>query len=172
MRIRDPTITQKRTFTRVLAMLITPTLRNTVLRRAVVEAEAVPAKRLVRPIYAKPSVKLMISISGRVAAGAIAEKYLKIAYGIEIVAFVSSVGKVHLPSSLAPPSLTPQNPDEEDDVAHDALSKDFMHLLSTITREEVDKLPTRCPHPETSERMTQVCFTSASIYHKSHSLRL
>lgn len=36
---------------------------------------------------------------GRVAAGAIAEKYLKIAYGIEIVAFVASVGKIHIPSS-------------------------------------------------------------------------
>ncbi|KAF8973792.1 chorismate synthase [Flammula alnicola] len=92
---------------------------------------------------------------GRVAAGAIAEKYLKLAYGIEIVAFVSSVGKIHLPSTLAPPSLTPQNPDEEDDAARDALSNDFIHLLSTITREEVDKLPTRCPHPETSERMTK-----------------
>lgn len=34
---------------------------------------------------------------GRVAAGALAEKYLKEAYGIEIVAFVSSVGKVHIP---------------------------------------------------------------------------
>ncbi|SPO35526.1 probable ARO2 - chorismate synthase [Pseudozyma flocculosa] len=34
---------------------------------------------------------------GRVAAGAVAEKYLREAYGIEIVAFVSSVGKVHVP---------------------------------------------------------------------------
>lgn len=34
---------------------------------------------------------------GRVAAGALAEKYLKEAYGVEIVAFVSSVGKVHIP---------------------------------------------------------------------------
>ncbi|PPQ95637.1 hypothetical protein CVT26_008666 [Gymnopilus dilepis] len=92
---------------------------------------------------------------GRVAAGAIAEKYLKVAYGIEIVAFVSSVGKVHLPSMLAPPSLTPLNSDEEDDNAEDALSNDFIQLLSTITREEVDKYPTRCPHSETSERMTK-----------------
>lgn len=34
---------------------------------------------------------------GRVAAGAIAEKYLKEAYGVEIVAFVTSVGKVKIP---------------------------------------------------------------------------
>ncbi|KDR85215.1 hypothetical protein GALMADRAFT_218302 [Galerina marginata CBS 339.88] len=90
---------------------------------------------------------------GRVAAGAIAEKYLKIVYGIEIVAFVSSVGKVHLPATIAPPSLTPINSDEEDDTANDALSKDLVNLLSTISRDEVDKYPTRCPHPETSERM-------------------
>jgi chorismate synthase len=37
---------------------------------------------------------------GRVAAGAIAEKYLKIAYGIEIVAFVASAGKIHIPTSV------------------------------------------------------------------------
>ena len=33
---------------------------------------------------------------GRVAAGALAEKYLREVYGIEIVAFVSSVGKVQM----------------------------------------------------------------------------
>ncbi|KAG6837224.1 hypothetical protein H0H93_013092 [Arthromyces matolae] len=91
---------------------------------------------------------------GRVAAGAIAEKYLKIAYGIEIVAFVSSVGKIHLPSNIAPPSLVPSG-NEDDDDAQDALSEESRHLLKTITREEVDKYTTRCPHPETSERMTQ-----------------
>ncbi|KAG5353849.1 Chorismate synthase [Termitomyces sp. T112] len=88
---------------------------------------------------------------GRVAAGAIAEKYLKLAYGIEIVAFVSSVGKIHLPSNVV---LTSSG-NEDDDEGQDALSEEFLHLLKTITREEVDKYPTRCPHPETSERMTQ-----------------
>jgi len=124
-----------------------------------VEVEAAPGK---------PSVclSLLVDLSsaqlhspGRVAAGAIAEKYLKLAYGIEIVAFVSSVGKVHLPAAMAPPSLTPINPDEEDDTAHDSLSKDFVTLLGTISREEVDKHPTRCPHPETAERMTKVRHT-------------
>lgn len=88
---------------------------------------------------------------GRVAAGAIAEKYLKHAYGIEIVAFVSSVGKIHLPSIVAPTSSG-----NEDDEAQDALSEEFRQLLKTVTREEVDKYTTRCPDPETSERMTQV----------------
>jgi hypothetical protein len=89
-----------------------------------------------------------------VAAGAIAEKFLKQAYGIEIVAFVTSVGKIHLPSTAtttAPLSDTPN----DDDSAEDPLSPDFLQLLSTVTRAEVDKFLTRCPHTETSEAMTQ-----------------
>jgi len=89
---------------------------------------------------------------GRVAAGAIAEKYLKLAHGIEIVAFVSSVGKIHLPSAISPPS---QVPSDDDDTVEEALSPEFVKLLNTITREEVDKFITRCPHEETSERMIQ-----------------
>ncbi|KAI0005420.1 chorismate synthase [Russula compacta] len=92
---------------------------------------------------------------GRVAAGAIAEKYLKQAHGIEIVAFVSSVGKVHLPSSIVPPSLAATGVDEDKDEDEDVLSPEFRTLLATVTREEVDKFTTRCPHPETSERMTK-----------------
>lgn len=100
---------------------------------------------------------------GRVAAGAIAEKYLKLAYGIEIVAFVSSVGKIHLPANVAPPSLAPLNNDGSD-VAEDALSEDFVALLANITREQVDKHPTKCPHLETAERMTEVRFKKFTHY--------
>ncbi|KAI0307524.1 chorismate synthase [Multifurca ochricompacta] len=89
---------------------------------------------------------------GRVAAGAIAEKYLKQAHGIEIIAFVSSVGKVHLFSSVSPART---DADEDNDEIEDALSPEFRALLVTVTREEVDKFPTRCPHLETSERMTK-----------------
>lgn len=89
---------------------------------------------------------------GRVAAGAIAEKYLKLVYGVEIIAFVSSVGKIRLPSYVSPPS---QVPTDEDDVVEDALSPEFVKLLQTITREKVDAHPTRCPHPETAELMTK-----------------
>ena len=99
---------------------------------------------------------LYFILSGRVAAGAIAEKYLKLSYGVEIVAFVSSVGKIHLPTSVAKTSLIPKNPDEDDDAAEDALSPEFISLLGTISRQDVDKHPTRCPHPETAERMTRV----------------
>lgn len=92
---------------------------------------------------------------GRVAAGAIAEKYLKQVFGIEIVAFVTSVGKIHLPSNVAPPSLMAADEDEDNDDVADASTPEFRQLLATITREEVDKHPTRCPHPETAERMTK-----------------
>ncbi|KAJ3925920.1 MAG: chorismate synthase [Lentinula lateritia] len=78
--------------------------------------------------------------SSRVAAGAIAEKYLETAFGIEVIAFVSSVGKINIPSS-------------DDDEVEDALSEEFRNLLATVTREQVDQHPTRCPHPETAERM-------------------
>jgi chorismate synthase len=47
----------------------------------------------------------------------------------------------------------------DDDFANeevDTLSDEFIKLLKTITREEVDKHVTRCPHPETAERMTKV----------------
>ncbi|KAH8152975.1 uncharacterized protein LAJ45_03202 [Morchella importuna] len=75
---------------------------------------------------------------GRVAAGAIAEKYLSLAYGVEIVSFVSSVGPIHLPGSV---DSTPE----------------YMSLLSTITREKVDAfLPVRCPEGESNSKMAQL----------------
>ncbi|KAG9128314.1 hypothetical protein FRC07_001249 [Ceratobasidium sp. 392] len=88
---------------------------------------------------------------GRVAAGAIAEKYLKIAYGIEIVAFVASVGNIYIPTGASGATSESTDPD----FAEDALSPEYVKLLQTITREEVDKYTTRCPHQETSEKMTQ-----------------
>jgi chorismate synthase len=99
---------------------------------------------------------LVVGCLGRVAAGAIAEKYLKQAHGIEIVAFVSSVGKINLPLSVVIPSHAVTEADEDNDGVEDALSPEFRNLLATVTREEVDKYPTRCPHPETSERMIKV----------------
>lgn len=79
--------------------------------------------------------------AGRVAAGAIAEKYLKLAYGVEIVAFVSSVGKIHMPTSST----------EEE-----ALDEDYLKLLKTVTREDVDRTLIRCPHEETAKLMEDV----------------
>ncbi|KAI0252666.1 chorismate synthase [Lactifluus subvellereus] len=77
------------------------------------------------------------------------------AHGIEIVAFVSSVGKVHLPSSVSSQSLAGNGVEEDNDETEDALSPEFRTLLATVTRAEVDKFTTRCPHPETSDRMTK-----------------
>ncbi|KAL7416212.1 chorismate synthase [Mrakia frigida] len=81
---------------------------------------------------------------GRVAAGAIAEKYLKVAHGIEIVAFVSSVGKIHLPA------FSTATGNEEDD---EPLSKEYVQLLNTVTREIVDKEMVRCPNREIAQLM-------------------
>lgn len=81
---------------------------------------------------------------GRVAAGAIAEKYLKLSHGVEIVCFVSSVGNEH----LYPP--TPEHPTA-------STNPEYLKLLETITREKVDQhAPVRCPDTEASERMTKV----------------
>ncbi|KAK7920645.1 hypothetical protein PG985_008667 [Apiospora marii] len=81
---------------------------------------------------------------GRVAAGAVAEKYLKLAYGIEITAFVTSVGNMHMFPPTAECPTPSQNPE-------------FLKLLETIDRQTVDKfLPVRCPSEEASEKMADL----------------
>lgn len=82
---------------------------------------------------------------GRVAAGAIAEKYLLEAYGIEIVAFVSSVGRI------AVPSTGPQSNDDDD--IESPISRDYLDMLHNITRSQVDASLVRCPHAETADKM-------------------
>lgn len=84
---------------------------------------------------------------GRVAAGAIAEKYLKEAYGIEIVAFVSSVGRIKVPST------TPQGTDELDDDLESPISLEYLDMLHNVTRAQVDTSLVRCPHEETARKM-------------------
>ena len=66
------------------------------------------------------------------AAGAIAEKYLRLTCGTEIVAFVSGVGPVELSGAQV------------------------RQLLPTVTREQVDAQMVRCPIAEYAERMTEV----------------
>jgi chorismate synthase len=81
---------------------------------------------------------------GRVAAGAIAEKYLSIAHGVEIVAYTNSVGHEH----LFPPTKEHPTP---------STNPEFLELISKITREEVDaNLPIRCPGAEAGKRMEAV----------------
>lgn len=80
---------------------------------------------------------------GRVLAGTLCEHYLKLAYGIEIVAWVSSVGKIHqFPPMAEYPSIS-SNPE-------------FLRLLKTITRETVDKfVPVRCPDAKVAAEMEE-----------------
>ena len=72
---------------------------------------------------------------GRVAAGAIAEKYLHEKFGVEIVAWVSSVGAVDAPD-LSDRSLT---------------------------RAEVDKTLVRCPDSSVAERMEEAIATARAV---------
>lgn len=79
------------------------------------------------------------------ASGAIAEKYLSLVHGVEIVAFVSSVGN----EELFPPTSTHPTP---------STNPTFLKLLDTITRQEVDHpdhLPVRCPNKEAANRMSE-----------------
>jgi chorismate synthase len=66
---------------------------------------------------------------GRVAAGAVAEKWLKIQFGIEIVAWVSSVSNI---------SADPNSID-----------------VNTISREQVDASVVRCPDLNATKLMTE-----------------
>ena len=65
---------------------------------------------------------------GRVAAGAIAEKYLREQYGIDIVAWVSAVGAIEAPALEA----------------------------ETISRAIVDQYTVRCPHEKTAQEMERL----------------
>lgn len=81
---------------------------------------------------------------GRVAAGAIAEKYLSVAHGVEIVAFTNSVGPEH----LFPPTKEHPTP---------STNPEFLELIGKISRNEVDaNLPIRCPDSEAGKRMEKV----------------
>ena len=89
-------------------------------------------------------IQLIELYLGRVAAGAIAEKYLELSHNVQIVAFVSSVGNEQLfPLTPAHPSFS-TNPD-------------FLKLIETIDRPTVDSFaPVRCPDTEAAQRMTKV----------------
>jgi chorismate synthase len=65
---------------------------------------------------------------GRVAAGAIAEKYLAERHGVEIVAWVESVG------ALSAPGVDPER----------------------VSRHAVDESPVRCPDPQAAQAMVEL----------------
>jgi chorismate synthase len=141
----------------------------------VAEAGVVRGRQSVRvPPGPKPGTSKLkpprfFILSGRVAAGAIAEKYLRQAYGVEIIAFVSSVGKIHIPHVQIPKPSTSRfasngvpvgssagSEEDENDDEDEQLSEGFIHLLDKVTREEVDQSQVRCPHKETAEKMIKV----------------
>ncbi|CCH42674.1 Chorismate synthase [Wickerhamomyces ciferrii] len=73
---------------------------------------------------------------GRVAAGAIADKFLEKANGVEIVAFTSQIGQVKMNRDVQDPK--------------------FIEILNTITRDEVDAAgPVRCPDSEAAPKMVE-----------------
>lgn len=85
---------------------------------------------------------------GRVAAGTIAEKFLKQAHGIEIVAFVSAVGHV---------SLIPDDSfaaDKEVEFLNDWHR--WWKLLHSVDRNQVDSNEVRCPDEAFADKMRQV----------------
>ncbi len=65
---------------------------------------------------------------GRVAAGAIAQKWLFQSYGVEIVAWVQQVQDIQMPEVE----------------------------IASVRRSDVEKHPVRCPHPETAEKMAEL----------------
>ncbi|KAF4589888.1 chorismate synthase [Ophiocordyceps camponoti-floridani] len=76
----------------------------------------------------------------RVAAGAVAEKWLHQTYGMEIVAFVSCVGRIHL------------FPDIDGKLVSDR--PEFADLIGSVTRDRVDEfLPVRCPNADVCRQM-------------------
>jgi len=66
---------------------------------------------------------------GRVGAGAVAEKWLKLKYGIEIVAWVSSIGEQEIETPVD---------------------------VNTISREEIDKSLVRCPDEGATRKMIEI----------------
>ncbi|KID83585.1 chorismate synthase [Metarhizium guizhouense ARSEF 977] len=91
-----------------------------------------------RPSHANWTYLKKYGTISRVVAGAVAEKWLREIYGVEIIAFVTSVGNIKLFGDS------------------DAMSADptFLSLADTITRDKVDEfLPARCPDAEASKRM-------------------
>ncbi|KAJ3102305.1 hypothetical protein HDU97_000662 [Phlyctochytrium planicorne] len=74
---------------------------------------------------------------GRVAAAAVAEKYLKTAHNIEVVAFVNSVGHI----GMEPPEYSPEIGEEK------LLEswKNWWGFLEKVGRKDVDSNEVRCP---------------------------
>ena len=89
--------------------------------------------------------------TGRVAASAVAEKYLGQAHGIEIVAFVSAVGNV----SMAPLDEFPEGEGKEKESEWLATWKNWWAYLKGVKRSEVDSNEVRCPDATAAAKMRE-----------------
>jgi chorismate synthase len=90
------------------------------------------------------------TMTGRVAAAAIAEKYLSMAHGIEIVAFVGSVGHI----SMEPPALN-FDAAPMDETAWLKRWEAWWATLNTVQRSQVDMNEVRCPDAEVAAKIRQ-----------------
>jgi len=81
---------------------------------------------------------------GRVAAGAAAEIFLRERFGVEIVAFVSSVGGISAPVSYDTGTPADNSVDENGVNPID---------INIITKDGVDRNPVRCPDPQSAKLM-------------------
>lgn len=90
---------------------------------------------------------------GRVAAAAVAEKYLAL-HGIEIVAFVNSVGNIH---------LEPNDLNYSDSISQESWMngwKDWWGFLDTVKRQDVEKHLVRCPKQDIADKMKDLILQS------------
>ncbi|KAK2048570.1 chorismate synthase [Colletotrichum somersetense] len=82
----------------------------------------------------------------RVAAGAVAEKWLRETYAVEIVAFISSVGTIKL--------FEDRPTTDSDDIDSLSANPRFLEFVDSLTRDKVDEfLPVRCPDATVAKRM-------------------
>jgi chorismate synthase len=87
----------------------------------------------------------------------VAEKYLSL-LGIEIVAFVNSVGNVQLePNDLS-------FDDTRDHKSWIKGWKDWWGFLNTVKREDVDKNPVRCPDEKKADQMRDLILKSKNSH--------
>ncbi|KAJ3227792.1 hypothetical protein HDU78_009944 [Chytriomyces hyalinus] len=88
---------------------------------------------------------------GRVAASAVAEKYITTVHGIEIVAFVASVGNVSMMPFDEPNGEFPEDPSKEQEWM-DSWNA-WWKKLDTVTRRDVDSNEVRCPDEKAAQAM-------------------
>ncbi|KAJ3106117.1 hypothetical protein HK100_003780, partial [Physocladia obscura] len=90
---------------------------------------------------------------GRVAASAVAEKYLTQVHGIEIVAFVCSVGSVSMIPFDDVSGLFPDDPKKEKEWMDTWTG--WWKTLKSVTRLDVDASDVRCPDAKSAQRMRE-----------------